>query len=259
MLVPKLKKNISARVTEIVTNVIVFVRSILFTMKPIIKIDIISDVVCPWCYIGKRRLEKAITQLVDQFEFELEYHPFELNPEMPETGVNQKEYLTKKFGSETKFNELTKQTTRVAAEEGLQFDFSKQHVTPNTRKMHCIIRASKEEGKQLALTEAFFKAYFTDGIDLSQKENLISIAVNMGLQKENIEKLLADEIALAEVSLAQMEMQKLGIQAVPFYIINDRYGVSGAQASETFVRTLEEIGAEAALGEAASCNVDGTC
>ena len=212
-------------------------------MKPVIKIDIISDVVCPWCYIGKRRLEKALTQLSDQFDFELEYHPFELNPEMPETGVNQKEYLAKKFGSETKYHQLTNHTTRVAAEEGLQFDFSKQHVSPNTRKAHSIIQASKEEGKQLAMTEAFFKAYFTDGIDLSEKGNLISVAVNAGLQKEKVEELLADNSALAEVAVAEKEWQKLGINGVPFYIINNRYGVSGAQPSETFVKALEEIGA----------------
>ena len=103
-------------------------------MKPVIKIDIVSDVVCPWCYIGKRRLEKAIDQLSDQYSFELEYHPFELNPEMPLQGVDQKQYLANKFGGETKYHQITEHTTRVAAEEGLSFHFNKQTTSPNTQE-----------------------------------------------------------------------------------------------------------------------------
>lgn len=209
--------------------------------KPKIKVDIVSDVVCPWCYIGKRRLEKAVSALAAEYDFELEYHPFELNPQMPEGGANQREYLAAKFGSDDKYDQITQQTTQTAATEGLHFAFDKQAISPNTRKAHTLIQHAREAGKQLDVTEGFFKAYFTDGVDLSKDENLVSVAVAAGLDKGVAESVLADEDAPLQVSLAEQEMYKLGISGVPFYIINNRYGVSGAQAPETFIQAFREI------------------
>ena len=114
--------------------------------KTKIKIDVISDVVCPWCYIGKRRLEKAIEQASDQFDFEVVYRPFELNPGIPANGINQKEYLTNKFGGEERYEQITSHTTTVAANDGLQFNFDIQKVSPNTRNLHVVIRLAKDEG-----------------------------------------------------------------------------------------------------------------
>lgn len=228
-------------------------------MKPVIKIDIVSDVVCPWCYIGKRRLEKALEIIGDRFTIELEYHPFELNPQMPSQGVDQKEYLARKFGSETKYFQITEHTTRVAAGEGLLFNFDKQRISPNTRKVHSLIQEAKSDNKQLDVTEAFFKAYFTDGLDLSREENLISTAVAAGIPEETVKRILADDACQLAVALAEKEMQKLGITGVPFYIINSRYGVSGAQPTETFVKALEEIGSEMTVQEGASCAIDEAC
>jgi len=226
------------------------------TSKTAIKVDIISDVVCPWCYIGKRRLEKAIEQVADKYDIELEYHPFELNPGMPQAGVDQREYLSNKFGGEERYEQITEHTTSVAAAEGLHFDFSKQRVSPNTRNMHAVIQLAKAEGKQLLATEAFFKAYFTNGVDLSKKENILAVAVNAGLNKEKVEACLEDEKAKAQIAVAEKEMQKLGITGVPFYIINNKYGVSGAQLPETFVKAFEEVSLKiVAVGEA--CDVDG--
>jgi predicted DsbA family dithiol-disulfide isomerase len=222
-------------------------------MKPVIKIDIVSDVVCPWCYIGKRRLEKAIGLLADEFLFELEYHPFELNPEMPEQGVDQKAYLVNKFGGETKYWQITERTTQVAAEEGLLFHFHKQGISPNTRRIHSLIQAAREEGKQPEVVEAFFKAYFTDGIDLSKEENLVYTAVAAGIQQEKVKNILSDDAEQMAIVFAEEEMYKLGITGVPFYIINNRYGVSGAQPTETFVKALREIGSELTTTEGASC------
>lgn len=211
-------------------------------MKATIKIDVVSDVVCPWCYIGKRRLEKAVAELSSEYDFDIEYHPFELNPSTPETGFNQKEYLTKKFGGEDRYTELTNRVVGIAADEGLNLDFSKQLVSPNTRKAHSIIQFAREEGKQLAVKEAFMKAYFTDGIDLSKKENLISVAVQAGLDVKKVEKVLEDENAPIQIALAEQELSKLGISGVPFYIINNKHGISGAQSPETFMKAFEEIG-----------------
>ena len=213
-------------------------------MKPKIKIDVVSDVVCPWCYIGKRRLEKAVAELSSQYDFDIEYHPFELNPTTPESGFNQKEYLTKKFGGEDRYAELTNRVAGVAAEEGLIFDFSKQPVSPNTRKAHSLIQFARGEGKQLAVKEAFMKAYFIDGIDLSKKENVVDVAVQAGLVNEKVETVLADENAPIQVALAEQELSKLGISSVPFYIINNKYGISGAQSPDTFIKAFHEIGQE---------------
>jgi predicted DsbA family dithiol-disulfide isomerase len=225
--------------------------------KPTIKIDIVSDVVCPWCYIGKRRLEKAIANLSNEFDFELEYHPFELNAEMPAEGADHKEYLSNKFGGESRYDQLTGHVTEVAQQEGLIFDYLKQKKSPNTRLVHSIVQLAKLEGKHLEAIEAFFKAYFTDGVDLTKKENLTAIAESIGLKDAANEKLFGDDKAVMQVALAEKEMGKLGITGVPFYIINNRYGVSGAQASETFVKAFREIGLEAAQLTGESCDTDG--
>jgi len=223
--------------------------------KPKIKVDIVSDVVCPWCYIGKRRLEKAVDVLKDKYEFELVYHPFELNPDMPAEGVDQKSYLSKKFGGDDRYHQLTSHVAHVASEEGLHFNFANQKISPNTREAHRIIQFAKQEGIQPAVKEAFMKAYFEDGIDLSKKDNLITVAVQAGLSKEKTEALLSTDEGLLEVALAEKELQKLGITGVPFYIIDNKYGISGAQPSASFVQAFEDIGSKIELsGEA--CDVE---
>jgi predicted DsbA family dithiol-disulfide isomerase len=223
-----------------------------------IKIDIVSDVVCPWCYIGKRRIEKAMTQLSDQFEFEVSYLPFELNPQTPKEGFNQKEYLTKKFGSEEKYNQITTHVASVAAEEGLKFDFSKQTVSPNTRDAHRIILFAKQEGKQLAAKEAFMKAYFEEGVDLTKKENLLAISEQVGLNPQRIAALLDSDEGLAEIIMSEQANHQRGISSVPYYIINNQYGISGAQSSEVFVQALTQIGNQRVTTEGEACAVDGS-
>jgi predicted DsbA family dithiol-disulfide isomerase len=212
--------------------------------KPKIRIDIISDVVCPWCYIGKRRLEKAIAQVADKVEVELEYHPFELNPDMPMEGRNQKEHLTKKFGSEAKYQQIVDHVTEVAAEEGLKFDFGKQIVSPNTRNAHRLIWFAKKHGKQVDMKEALMNAYFEQGIDLTISQNLISIATQVGLDTQETKSFLDSTEGLVEVTTEEMQNAQRGITGVPFYIINNKFGVSGAQPSEVFAKALLEINIE---------------
>jgi predicted DsbA family dithiol-disulfide isomerase len=225
--------------------------------KPVIKINVVSDVVCPWCYIGKRRLEGAMNKLSDKFDFEVEYFPFELNPQMPQSGLNQKEYLTNKFGGEERYKQLTAHVTNVASQEGLKFDYEGQQVSPNTRNAHRLIQLSKEEGVHLKLVERLFRAFFTEGIDLSNPENLTQIASEVGMDREKVEMFLNSNTGVAEVEMAEQELSKLGITGVPFYIINNKYGISGAQQSEAFVKAFEEIaGPQIVAGE--SCDVDGT-
>ncbi len=224
--------------------------------KPKIKINVVSDVVCPWCYIGKRRLEKAIDKVSDKFDFEIEYFPFELNPAMPEAGVDQKQYLSTKFGGSDRYAQITGQTTRVAAQEGLEFNFAAQKISPNTRKAHRVIQLAKEDGLHVKLVEAFFKAYFTEGVNLSDDANLVQIAVSVGLDKTKVETLLQSQTGEVEVEMAERELQQMGITGVPFYIIDNKYGISGAQSPETFIQAFEEIATTSTLASGEACDVD---
>ena len=223
--------------------------------KPKIKIEAVSDVVCPWCYIGKRRLEKALNELGDKFDFELEYSPFELNPDMPLTGRNQKEYLTQKFGSEGKYAQVTSHVTKVAAEEGLNFKFENQLVSPNTRNAHRVIGFAKTKGRQIEVKEALMKAYFESGVDLSQNENVAGSAASAGLDYQEVLDFLNTEEGLAELMLKEQTNYQRGVSGVPFYIVNDKYGISGAQPAEVFKKALEDIGAEINAGE--TCGLEG--
>ena len=225
--------------------------------RPVIQIDIVSDVVCPWCFIGKRRIERAMSELQDEFDFEVSYLPFELNPETPKEGFSQKEYLATKFGSEEKYNQIINHITGVAAEEGLQFNFDKQHVSPNTKDAHRVIWFAKKEGKQLAVKEAFMKAYFEQGVDLTKKENIIAVASSIGLDAAPLTSLLNSDEGLQEVNELEKLNYQRGVSGVPFYIINNQYGISGAQPSDVFIQVLKQIGTEVATTEGEVCDIDG--
>lgn len=205
-----------------------------------IKIGVVSDVVCPWCYIGKRRLEKAMALSADHFEFDVEYFPFELNPHLPEEGTDYRAYLLKKFGSEEKYNQLTSHVRQVAAREGLDFRPELQKISPNTRNAHRVILMAREEGKQSRVVEALFSAHFIEGVDLSKVENLIAIADRVGLDREKVELLLSSNTGKLEIEMAEKELQELGITSVPLFIIDDKIAISGAQPFEAFMKAFEE-------------------
>jgi predicted DsbA family dithiol-disulfide isomerase len=225
--------------------------------KEKIRIGVVSDVVCPWCYIGKRRLEKAIQKLSDRFDFEVEYFPFELNPQIPASGLDQKDYLIKKFGGEDRYRQLTDHVSKVAAVDGLRFDYNAQKISPNTRNAHRLIQLSKEDNRHLELVEALFKAFFTDGIDLSKTDNLIRLAESVGMDKARVEQFLNSNTGVVEVEMAEQELHKLGITGVPFYIVNNKYGISGAQPSEAFIKAFNEISSPSELVSDETCEADG--
>ncbi|MCB0490782.1 MAG: DsbA family oxidoreductase [Cyclobacteriaceae bacterium] len=214
-----------------------------------IKVDIVSDIVCPWCYIGKRRLEKAIEELKGEFEFDISYLPFELHPNMPKEGRNQKEYLTEKFGGEERYHQLTANVTSVAAEEGLHFDYSQQQNSPNTRDAHRLIWLAKQEGVQPEVKEALLNAYFEKGVDLTKDDNLIDVAESAGLDRNKAMALLSSDEGLVEVEYLEQLNTQRGVSGVPFYIVNDKYGISGAQPSSSFVSAFRDI-SEKTLSEA---------
>ena len=231
-------------------------RKAILMSKSTIRIGIVSDVVCPWCYIGKRRLEKAMANVSDKYQFEVEYFPFELNPQMPREGLDQRDYLTKKFGGEARYEQLTSHVAKVAEQEGLSFNFGAQKISPNTRTAHRIITLAKKDGNQLEVAEAFFKAYFIDGTDLSRNENLLQLATQAGMNSREVEKLLQGDEGSAEVEMAERELQQMGITGVPFFIIDNKYGLSGAQPSEVFVKAFNEARHADTSSAADACDLD---
>lgn len=209
--------------------------------KPLINIGIVSDVVCPWCYIGRRRLQQAMALASERLDFELEYFPFELNPHLPEEGIDNHQYLCKKFGSESRFEQAIAHVKHLAAREGIAFNLEKQQVHPNTRNAHRVILMARETGKQDEVVEAMFRAYFTEGIDLSNKQNLIEIAENAALDRERVELLLQGNTGKMQIEMAEKELHDLGINSIPLFIINNKTSISGAQSVETFTRAFEEV------------------
>jgi len=223
--------------------------------KSIIHITIVSDVVCPWCYIGKRRLEKAMEWNKDRFEFVVRYEPFELNPELPIEGTLLKQHLVQKFGSLETYNQIVDHVTQVAAKEGLSFDFINQHISPNTRKAHQLLAFAATEGKQAKLKEAFLSAYFEKGIDLSNTENLIDIALTAGLPSSATREVLSENLFYDQVVEEENRNQQRGIRGVPFYIINQHYGLSGAQPPEVFSKVFAEIESSHETAPREGCDV----
>ncbi|WP_088257648.1 DsbA family oxidoreductase [Fimbriiglobus ruber] len=218
-------------------------------------IDVYSDIICPWCFIGKRRLEKAIAML-GAGDVAVRWHPFQLNPDMPREGVERRAYRIKKFGSWENSQAKDAQVAQAGRGEGLTFDYEKQTRTPNTLDGHRIIWLAGERGVQGAVVEAMFKAYFTDGRDLSDRATLVAVAVAVegGLDAGEVADLLAGDAGLAEVREQEQMGRHLGVTGVPFVVINDSVAASGAQSPEMFLKAFEQAGEEVATGDA--CEVD---
>ena len=176
----------------------------------------------------------------DRFEFEVEYFPFELNPHMPAEGADFKEYLCRKYGSESKFYELTEHIKKTAALEGLNFNLEAQEKSPNTRNAHRVILLAREQGKQAEVADALFRAYFIEGTDLTKNENLVSIAEDAGLDAERVGLLLQSDTGKLEIEMAEKELHDLGITSVPLFIIENKLAISGAQPVEAFTKAFEE-------------------
>ena len=206
-----------------------------------VNIDIFSDVVCPWCYIGKRNLEKAlkiITSNRDDLNISVNWRAFQLNPTLPMGGVSRQEYTSSKFGGRENAKAIYDRV-RIAAEQvGLTLQFDDIIVQPNSTKMHELIYASKETALTDDLIEALFKAFFIDGKDLSKKENIGQIAREVGMSDEVIHAAIESDTYADQVSEDLEESQRIGIRGVPFYVLNDEIGLSGAQPPEIIAKTI---------------------
>ena len=206
-----------------------------------LKIDIVSDVVCPWCVIGFINLQKAIKELKDQIEFEINWKPYELHPEIPQNGYDKKLYLQQKFGDLSGRQSPYKQIEEIGYSLGFEFNFSKTERIPNTFNAHRLLWKAKREGLQTELSEALFKAYFTDGRDVGSVEVLSDIANEVGMDKEKSKKFLLSKEGGQETADEEINFIEKSIGAVPTYFINNKYIIQGGQEPETFVSFLNKI------------------
>ncbi len=229
------------------------------------KIDIWSDFACPFCYIGKRRLEQALAEFPQRDAVEITFHSFELDPNAPTDQTESiHEALAKKYGmSVAEAMRMNEGVAEQAASVGLSFQFDKIVLT-NTFDAHRLTQFAKTKGKDTALTEKLFYAYFTAGRHISDVDTLVEIAEEVGLEREEVIKVLQDKDSFSEnVRKDEVTAQQIGVRGVPFFVINQKYAVSGAQPKETFVRALEKIWAEEknqpVLQEIADADTDASC
>jgi predicted DsbA family dithiol-disulfide isomerase len=209
-----------------------------------IRIDIVSDAICPWCFIGKRRLERALaTEAQDGVV--VGWRPFQLNPDMPAEGMDRKEYLRLKFGEESG-GERYKHVIAAGLEEGIPFDFGAMRRTPNTIAAHRLIRRAEAEGTQDATVEALFQAYFTRGADIGDLDTLADVAASVGADRDAVRDFLAGDEGEAEVRAEDAFARRVGIQGVPCFVIERKYAISGAQPPEAFAEIFARVRAESA-------------
>lgn len=212
--------------------------------KTPIKIDFVSDVVCPWCYIGKRRLEKAMNAVSNDFEFTIDFIPFELNQGSQNSDTPIYEYLAKKYGySAEQVEDMSNKVVAVAAEEGIEMNFDDVNFTANTLMAHQLIESVKDLEEKAKIKDALLKAYFTDNIHIGIKENLIEVAKKNNVREEYLNEFI-NTPNTEEVEAKQLKYKQMGINAVPSFIINNQYLIQGAQEAETFIKTFKDIAAK---------------
>ena len=215
-------------------------------MPKTIKVDVWSDIACPWCYIGKRKLENAI----EQFEakggvVEVEYHSYLLNPDMPvDYEGSQKDYLSAHKGIPLmQVDSLSDRVKRIAADVGLHYDFENQIMT-NTILAHQLLHFAKSKGKQAEMKERLMAAHFVEAKHVGQIEVLADLAAEIGLDREEAKAALESKKYLVDFDADVAQAREYGITGVPFFVLQGQYGISGAQESTTFLNAFEQISAD---------------
>ena len=213
-------------------------------MTPV-KIDIVSDIACPWCAIGYARLEQAMQQLKDKMSFTVEWHAFELNPDPAGDGQPILQALSQKYGRSVEEMEQTQaQMQQIAEGLGLNFSALQERHTRNTLDAHRLVKWAGEQGKQTEMKKALFEAYFGEDAVITDPEVLVSLVESIGLEGETARKVLESDQYVETVREDEAKFQRAGINSVPAFIINEQYLISGAQEPETLVQSLKEISAK---------------
>ena len=204
-------------------------------------VDVISDVICPWCFIGKRRLEKAIAAVDGQHEVKVHWHPFQLNPAMPKEGISRKDYRIRKFGSWERSQDLDAKVIAVGKTEGIIFAFDKIERTPNTVDAHRLIWLTDQHACQDAVVEALFLAYFTEGRDLSNRQTLLDVVSEAGLERQAADTRFGSDAGMNVIEEIGELSQRHQVSGVPFFIINNSITLSGAQEPDTFLDAFRQV------------------
>jgi predicted DsbA family dithiol-disulfide isomerase len=212
------------------------------TLKPL-RIDVVSDVVCPWCYIGKRRIERAL-ELASDVPVEVHWHPFFLNPWVPREGISREEYLTAKFGSVEAYNRIAQRVVAAANEEGLSYRPDLVRRQPNTIDCHRLIHWADAEGKAAQMKQRLMELYFRDGGDLTNSDVLVGAASDIGLDSEAVRRRLSTEQDVGLISALAQDASEKGVSGVPTFVFAQKYAVSGAQDSERLARAIRQVSAE---------------
>ncbi len=210
-----------------------------------VKLDILSDPICPWCYIGKTYLDRALEARPDH-PFAIEWHPFQLNPDMPAEGMDRRAYLEAKFGGPEGAAQVYGRIEDTAKAAGLAIDFSAIQRTPNTIDAHRLIHWSGLEGRQTATVTRLFKAYFENGQDIGDRDVLLDIADGVGLDRSMIERLIDSDADLEDIRARDAHARQRGVTGVPTFVLAQTHVLPGAQPTELWTNVLDELAEKSA-------------
>ncbi|WP_299302575.1 DsbA family oxidoreductase [uncultured Litoreibacter sp.] len=209
-------------------------------MSATIQLDIISDPICPWCYIGKAGLDRALEKNADH-PFRIEWHPFQLNPDMPAGGMDRREYLETKFGGKDNAVKVYGRIADAAEAAGLEIDFAAIKTTPNTIDAHRLIHWAGLEGRQTAIVSKLFKAYFVEGRDIGDHAELTEIAVSAEMDRDMISQLLASDSDRKDIADRDAHARNRGVTGVPTFVVANQHVLPGAQPADLWERVLDEL------------------
>ena len=211
------------------------------------QIDIFFDLVCPWCFIGKHRMDRALSER-PSLPVELNWQPFQLNPGMPPGGMDRRDYLSAKFGGSGRAAQIYAMVAETAERDGLSLELDAIRRTPNTLDAHRLVRYAARHGRDPAgVAEAVFQAYFQQGRDIGDRNTLANIAEEIGLDRDAVAEHLSSRADINHIRSADAAARRMGIQAVPCFVFDRRYALSGAQEPDSFFPMFDLAGAEASL------------
>ena len=209
------------------------------------KLDILSDPICPWCYIGKANLDNALADHQDH-PFTIEWHPFQLNPDMPPAGMDRREYLEKKFGGKNQAIQVYSKIEQSASAIGLPIDFAAMERTPNTIDAHRLIHWAGLEDKQQLMVDALFNAYFCMGLDIGDHNVLCDVAEVIGLERSVMARLLDSNSDVTLIKDRDAHSRLMGVSAVPTFIVGNQHAIPGAQTPDVWESLISELNGQSA-------------
>lgn len=205
-------------------------------------LDVVSDVVCPWCWVGKRRLERALALLGPTARITVTWRPFQLNPSMPPEGMDRRRYIEAKFGSFERYQVMEARLAAAGAAEGIKFRFDRLTRIPNTLDAHCLIGLAGQHGKQDAVVESLFRAYFEDAADIGDRNTLVAVAAAAGVEAAAAERMLLTGENRREIAGDEWRFRAMGIEAVPSFVVGETVLFSGAVEPRLMGDAFRQVG-----------------